>query len=249
MRFRAEVEYDGTNYHGFQRQLEEPTIQQELEQAIAIISGEQLTVTGAGRTDAGAHATGQVIAFNLDWRHSQDELLRAINANLPEDIALRALSEVKPEFHPRFDARVRTYEYHIYNAPYRRPLLRKRSWHIKKQLDMKAMDRVADAIIGVHDFATFGQPPQGEKTVREVYRSFWRREGDTLVFVISANAFLKRMVRSLVGTMRRVGDGSWTTEDFVRALMACDRSLAGKTAPAHGLYLTAVSYELDYAGE
>lgn len=245
MRFRAEVEYDGTNYHGFQRQREEPTIQQELEQSITVISGEQVAVVGAGRTDTGVHATGQVIAFNLEWKHSLHELHRALNAKLPEDIVLRALSAASDDFHPRFDARIRTYNYHIYNANIRSPLLRIHSWHIIRPLDLKAMNQAAEAIIGVHDFATFGQPPQGDDTVREVYSSSWRRDGSLLLFEISANAFLKRMVRSLVGTMRSVGDGSRSSEEFELALMARNRSHSGKTAPARGLYLMQVSYEAD----
>lgn len=245
MRFRAEVEYDGTNYHGFQRQREEPTIQQELEQSITVISGEQVAVVGAGRTDTGVHATGQVIAFNLEWKHSLHELHRALNAKLPEDIVLRALSPASDDFHPRFDARVRTYNYRIYNANIRSPLLRIHSWHIIRPLDLKAMNQAAEAIIGVHDFATFGQPPQGDDTVREVYSSSWRRDGSLLLFEISANAFLKRMVRSLVGTMRSVGDGSRSSEEFELALMARNRSHSGKTAPACGLYLMSVSYEAD----
>ncbi len=245
MRFRAEVEYDGTNYHGFQRQREEPTIQQELEQSITVISGEQVAVVAAGRTDTGVHATGQVIAFNLEWKHSLHELHRALNAKLPEDIVLRALSAVSDDFHPRFDARIRTYNYHIYNANIRSPLLRIHSWHIIRPLDLKAMNQAAEAIIGVHDFATFGQPPQGDDTVREVYSSSWRRDGSLLLFEISANAFLKRMVRSLVGTMRSVGDGSRSSEEFELALMARNRSHSGKTAPARGLYLMSVSYEAD----
>ncbi len=245
MRFRAEVEYDGTNYHGFQRQREESTIQQELEQSITVISGEQVAVVGAGRTDTGVHATGQVIAFNLEWKHSLHELHRALNAKLPEDIVLRALSPASDDFHPRFDARVRTYNYHIYNANIRSPLLRIHSWHIIRPLDLKAMNQAAEAIIGVHDFATFGQPPQGDDTVREVYSSSWRRDGSLLLFEISANAFLKRMVRSLVGTMRSVGDGSRSSEEFELALMARNRSHSGKTAPACGLYLMSVSYEAD----
>jgi tRNA pseudouridine38-40 synthase len=245
MRFRAEVEYDGTNYHGFQRQREEPTIQQELEQSITVISGEQVAVVGAGRTDTGVHATGQVIAFNLEWRHSLHELHRAINAKLPGDIVLRALLEASDDFHPRFNARIRTYNYHIYNANIRSPLLRRHSWHIIRPLDLKAMNQAAEAIVGVHDFATFGQPPQGDETVREVYNSSWRRDGSLLLFEISANAFLKRMVRSLVGTMRSVGDGSRSSEEFELALMARNRSHSGKTAPACGLYLMSVTYEAD----
>lgn len=249
MRFKAIVEYDGTEFFGFQRQREEPTIQQELEQAISNISGAHVDVVGAGRTDTGVHALGQVIAFDLDWRHSEEDLLRAINAHLPESIVLRLLTEVNEEFHPRYDARQRIYEYRIYNERIRSPFLGRHSWHVAQKLDDESMNRSAQLLVGVHDFATFGQPPKGDNTVREVFLAQWRRESDMLIFKVAANAFLYRMVRSLVGTMKAVGDGSWTLEQFESALIACDRSRAGQTAPARGLILTSVSYLADDLGE
>jgi tRNA pseudouridine38-40 synthase len=243
MRYCAIVEYDGTDYYGFQRQREEPTIQSELEQAIAELSGRKITIDYAGRTDTGVHALGQVIAFDLDWNHTNDDLLRALNVRLSDRIALRKLSETREDFRPRFDAQRRTYEYTIYNFPVRSPYRRSYSWHVKRELDVEAMNDAAQLIIGTHDFSTFGHPPQGKNPVREVFDSQWRRVGDRLIFTVTANAFLQRMVRSLVGTFKAIGDGALTIDEFENALLARDRDRAGKTAPACGLFLMSVSYE------
>ena len=243
-RYRATVEYDGSDFFGFQRQAPgQPTIQAELERALEILAHRPVAVTGAGRTDTGVHACGQVISFDLDWSHGVAALQRAANANLPPAIALLDVREAAPAFHPRFNARRRRYVYTIYNAPVRSPLRRLRSWHLAQPLDMAAMSEAAAAVIGEHDFATFGQPPQGENTVRVLYQADWQRENDLLLFTIEGNAFLWRMVRSIVGSLRLVGDGRWTVADFVAAFHARDRDRAGQTAPPDGLYLTAVTYD------
>ncbi|MFN2189097.1 MAG: tRNA pseudouridine(38-40) synthase TruA [Candidatus Promineifilaceae bacterium] len=249
MRYSAVVEYDGTGYYGFQRQREKPTIQQELEQSINLVTGASIPIAFAGRTDSGVHALGQVIAFDVDWAHETDDLHRAINANLPDAIVLRKLREARPDFHPRFDARKRVYEYTIYNSPVRSPYRRHYSWHVRRRLDLQSMNSAADSIIGVHDFSTFGTPPQGTNPVRKVFSSEWRVEDDLLVFRIEANAFLKRMVRSLVGTLEQVGAGYWSEADFVDAFWARDRDRAGQTAPARGLFLMSVQYDADELGE
>ncbi|MBE2220339.1 MAG: tRNA pseudouridine(38-40) synthase TruA [Anaerolineae bacterium] len=242
-RFRALVEYDGTVYFGFQRQREDqPTIQSELERVIRQIVREPVTILGSGRTDSGVHATGQVISFDSEWRHTVADLQRALNANLPADIAILQLDTAEPTFHPRFDARRRAYEYHIYNAAVRSPLRRQRSWHVAKPLDWERMNQAATCLIGVHDFATFGQPPQGEVTIREVFEARWEKRKEYLVFSIVANAFLYQMVRSIVGSLKAVGDGRWTVEQFEAALAACDRSRSGQVAPAQGLTLVSVTY-------
>ncbi len=248
--FRATVEYDGTAYFGFQRQRRGPgragvSIQEELEEALARLAGHPVRVTGAGRTDTGVHALGQVVGFTIEWpeRRGDDALLRALNADLPPDIAIRALAEAPPGFHPRFDARRRTYEYRVLNAPVRRPLLRQRAWQVAAALDEGRMNAAAALLVGAHDFATFGRAPVGDNTLRTVYSAGWRREGEQLVFRVCANAFLYRMVRSLVGSLRKVGDGRWTVDDFAAALAACDRKRSASAAPAHGLYLVAVEYD------
>ncbi len=243
MRYRAIVEYDGTNYSGFQRQLTKPTVQGEIEKALLEISRLAVSVTGAGRTDSGVHATGQIIAFDLNWRHGSSSLLKALNANLPVDIVIRDISAASEDFHPRFDALSRTYTYYIYNQTVRSPIWRLRSWHVTRPLDVELMNGAAELIIGEHDFATFGQAPQGTNTIRNIKNARWQKEGLQITFRIEANAFLDRMVRSLVGSMKAVGEGSWTVVDFYNAFLAKDRGKAAMTAPAAGLFLTSVSYE------
>ncbi len=243
-KYRARIEYDGTAYYGFQRQRDEyPTIQGELEQALSHLAQQPVTVIGAGRTDSGVHALGQVISFTIDWRHGVDALQRALNANLPEDIVVLQLETATAAFHPRFDARRRAYVYHIYNAPVRSPIRRQYSWHVAVPLDVVAMNEAAAYLPGTHDLATFGQPPQGDNSVRQVFRAEWQRDEALLSFYIEANAFLYRMVRSIVGSLKLVGDGSWQVSDFVAAFASGDRSRSGTVAPAVGLYLVSVWYE------
>jgi len=249
-RFRATLAYDGRAYHGFQRQAgATPTIQTALEAALQRLSGAPVAVTGAGRTDAGVHASGQVIAFDVDWRHEPDALLRAINAHLPTDIALQTIAVAPPGFHPRFSARRRTYVYRFYRRRIRNPLWDRYAWQIAVPLDGAAMRAAAAVLVGEHDFATFGQPP-GEDDAdapghsrRQVTRSEldWA-DGALSSYTITANAFLQRMVRSIVGTLVEVGRGAMSPEEFAAALAAADRRRAGPTAPAHGLTLVSVEY-------
>jgi tRNA pseudouridine38-40 synthase len=255
MRVQAIVAYDGTDYGGFQRQANAPTVQAALEAALARITHETITVLAAGRTDAGVHATGQVIAFDVGWRHELGDLQRALNAVLPADIAVLGVAEAAPDFHPRYDARSRRYRYTLYNAPVRWPLARRYSLHVTTPLDVAAMQRAARSLVGEHDFATFGQPPKGRITVRRVLAAEWVGEppfgcepsvraqgGPWLDFYIEANAFLYRMVRSIVGTLLQVGQGAMSVEEFVAVLAACDRSRSGPTVPPHGLCLMEVKY-------
>lgn len=242
-RFRAVVAYDGTDFFGFQRQLRERTVQGEIEQALDRITGQKVTVIGAGRTDSGVHARGQVIAFETDWAHPPTALQRALNAELPVDTAVMSLTAAAPGFHPRYDAKSRRYEYYIYNSPIRNPLKRLYTWQVFQPLDLARLNEATRVLVGEHDFATFGQPPQGENTVRHVMAAGWRQQAEMFVFDIEANAFLYRMVRSLVGSLVAVGRGRQTVADFERALAACDRTQAGQTCPPQGLFLVSVTYE------
>ncbi len=190
-RYRALIEYDGTNYFGFQRQREGvPTIQGELESVLSQLVRKPVTITGAGRTDSGVHALGQVVSFTIEWQHGVGALNRALNANLPGDIAARTVEETSPNFHPRYDARRRAYRYLVYNAPVRSPLRRLHSWHVRQALELDAMNEAAALLLGVHDFVTFGLPPQGDNSVRELFQAYWNRAGEFLQFSIEANAFL-----------------------------------------------------------
>ena len=242
MRVRAVVAYDGTDYQGFQRQTNGPTVQEALESAATQVAQESITVLAAGRTDAGVHAEGQVIAFDTTWRHPVEELQRALNATLPSDVAVREVEQAESVFHPRFDARSRSYRYTIYNRPVRSPLNRRTSLHVRRQLDADAMREAARVLVGEHDFATFGQPPQGDNTVRKVHRAEWSSKPGWLHFDIEANGFLYRMVRSLVGTMLVVGSGRMTVGSFTQAFSERDRGKAGPTAAPHGLCLIEVKY-------
>jgi tRNA pseudouridine38-40 synthase len=238
----AVVEYDGTDYLGFQVQAQGATIQGEIERALAAVAQEEVRVVGAGRTDAGVHAQGQVIAFSTAWRHPVEGLQRALNAVLPKDIAVRELMPVAEDFHPRFDAVSREYRYTIFNQPLRSSLARLFAYHFPQPLDVAAMNEAAGSLVGSHDFASFGRAPQGDNTVRELYRAQWTSEEPFVYFDIVANAFLYRMVRSLVGTLLLVGTGGLSLDGFEEILRSVDRSRAGQVAPAHGLCLIRVNY-------
>lgn len=244
MRYRATLAYDGTRFHGFQRQANaSPTVQEALEDALAQIGAPETGVIGAGRTDAGVHARGQVIAFDLTWAHTADDLQDALNANLPPDIALRGVRPARVGFHPRYDALQRVYEYELYVAPVRDPLRITRAWHIKNAIDAEAANAAAASLIGEHDFSAFGSPPQGDNPVRIVYEAAWVADRDgTHRFRIAANAFLYRMVRSIVGTLVPVGQGRAPVSEVAEVLASRERGRAGTTAPAHGLTLTQVCY-------
>lgn len=244
-RFKATLAYDGTAYLGFQRQNDVPTIQGALEQAIARITGQKVTVVAAGRTDTGVHAVGQVIAFDADWSHSEADLLRAINAVLPDDIALQDLSQ-QPGFHPRYNVISRRYEYTVLHAQQRQPLWRGRVWWIPRSLDLDAMQTAAALLIGEHDFATFGTPPKGTNTVRRLFVSEWTAQsaadGLFLTYAVEGTAFLHHMVRRIVGMLVEVGQHYTSIEDFEAAFRAADLTQAGTVAPPQGLVLQAVRY-------
>lgn len=240
--FRAVIEYDGTDYRGFQVQVGQRSVQGVLEEALGRVTGEETRIAGAGRTDAGVHAQGQVISFRVPWRHSVADLHRAMNAVLPKDVALLSLGVASEGFHPRYSARSRWYRYTVFNRSLRSPLNRRWALHVPMPLDVSSMNQAAGCLVGEHDFATFGRAPQGQNTVRQVWRAEWCSEEALLYFDIKANAFLQRMVRSLVGTLLQVGRGGLSPEEFRRRLTVGDRSLAGPTAPPQGLCLMAVSY-------
>ena len=198
-RVRAVLAYDGTNYSGFQRQANAPTVQAALEEAIRDVTSEEPGVIGAGRTDAGVHAVGQVVAFDTAWvehdapsgsgraERSPGDLQRALNAVLPADIALRELQIAAPGFHPRYDARSRKYRYTVYSAPVRDPLSGRYSLHVKGAIDVEGMQQAASLLVGEHDFAAFGRPPHGDSTVRHVLVAEWGGEPPWLQFDIEAN--------------------------------------------------------------
>lgn len=249
VRYRATLAYDGRAYVGFQRQAgEHPTIQGTIEAAIAHVTGQTVTVIGAGRTDTGVHAEGQVIAFDVDWRHGDRVLLRALNATLPPDIALQDIRQ-QAGFHPRFDAEARLYRYTLVQAAQRQPLWRQQAWQIADDLDADAMAAAAAVLMGEHDFAAFGKPPYGTNTRRTVYRSAWTAQpmpfGWLRLYHIEANAFLQHMVRRIVGVLVEVGRGNMRHEAFVTALTNGVMMNGVTLAPPQGLVLEAVRYPDD----
>jgi len=249
MTYRATLAYDGSAYQGFQRQAgDTPTIQLALERAIAAVTGQSVTVNAAGRTDSGVHAVGQVIAFDVDWSHGPHDLLRAVNAHLPDDIALQDMRQ-QHGFHPRYDALARCYRYTVIQAGQRQPLWRNSAWWVRQPLDMNRLQQAADLLRGRHDFAAFGQPPQGENTVREMYRSGWTRHtehfGARLVYEVEGTAFLHHMVRRMVGLQVEVGRGVVDLQTFARIFASADLSMVKVIAPPQGLVLWRVRYPDD----
>ncbi len=215
------------------------TVQGELERALAQITGEPVRVLGAGRTDAGVHATGQVISFRTATELDGERLGRGVNALLPADIAISAPEPVEEGFHARFSATGRTYEYRIRNGPRRDPLERHREHWLPTELDLASMERASQELVGRRDFSAFAA---GEGGVREVRRAAWSRSGELLRFEISANAFLRGMVRAVVGSLIWVGTGKLAPDDLGAIVASGRRSTAGPSAPAQGLCLIGVEY-------
>jgi tRNA pseudouridine38-40 synthase len=244
---RMTVAYDGTEYAGFQIQPGRRTIQETLEDAIGRVTGERIRVAGAGRTDAGVHAVGQVISFRLDSRLELSELRRAVNAVLPEDLSIVGADEATGDFHARYSARGRCYRYTIWNAPERNVFERRYSLHWNSRLDDAAMDEAAQLLVGRRDFAAFSGTLRGRERPTTSVRTLWRlrcRREDRKVFVdAAADAFLPHMVRNIVGTLLQVGTQKLAVTGVVEILNGRDRQKAGNTAAAHGLCLTKVLYE------
>jgi tRNA pseudouridine38-40 synthase len=239
-RLSAIVEYDGTDFEGFQVQARKRTVQGELERALHKITGEKIRVTGAGRTDTGVHAIGQGVHFDTTWNRPPKVLQRALNAVLPNDIAIRTLVQVPEDFSARYSAQNRTYRYTILNQAIRSPLAERYALAISEPLDADAMNSAAQYLIGEHDFGAFGTPPRGDNTVREVYHAQVTREGARVLTKIKANAFLYRMMRRIVGTLILVGKGTLSITEFREVLEKKRR--AGQSVPPHGLCLIAVNY-------
>lgn len=247
---RGTLQYDGTSYAGFQWQTNAPTIQSAVEAALTTVTGRHSRVTGAGRTDAGVHARGQVISFETATRLTTDVLLRALNATLPRDIVLRDLVEAADGFHARYSAHSRAYEYIVYNAPTPSPFWRLYSHHVPGSLDVEAMGQTLRHLLGEHDFAAFGMPMErtrdGQKmrggTVRTMLAArCWARE-EFVYFYVEANAFLRHMVRRIVGSALKVGQRRLATGDVLALVQRPQSGVAGPTAPPQGLYLVSVTY-------
>ena len=235
------IEYDGTNYAGWQRQAAGRTIQEEIEKVLSQILQESITIAGAGRTDAGVHARAQVANFRTESKLPPREIMGGLNGLLPEDIVVHGVEDMPPDFHARFSAKERTYSYTITRTP--TALMRNYSWTVPYLLDLGLMNQAADAITGSRDFRSFCKSDsEVPNTACDVRNVCWKEDGSLLAMTISADRFLHGMVRALVGTMVDVGRGYSTLDEFYRILERHDRSEAGMAAPAKGLVLERVLY-------
>jgi tRNA pseudouridine38-40 synthase len=237
------VEYDGTNYHGWQIQASGETIQSVLEKAVATFLGQPTRVTGAGRTDAGVHALGQVANLFCTRGFDQHRIQRALNALTPADITIKEVEIVPESFDARRDGRSRVYEYRILNRPAPSPFYLNTALHVHDPLDLVAMKEAVQCLEGEHDFSSFQAAGcDAAHAVRKVYRTSLDQRGDLLIYTIEATAFLRHMVRNIIGTVVEVGRGQRSAQSFAELLEARDRTKAGPTAPPHGLFLVEVKY-------
>ena len=244
MRLALAVEYDGTRYAGFQYQNNARSIQEELEKAIASLTGENVRVRGAGRTDAGVHALGQVVAFDTSSTHGPATVLKALNHYLPDDTAVKAAAKVGDDFDPRRSAVSRRYRYTVVNSRLRSPLRRTFSHQEPSPLDSDAMAKAASLYVGVHDFRRFaGRPDRsGASTVREIFEAQVEKTGDTITIEIEGNAFLPHQVRRMAGALVDVGRGALASDDITAMLEGASDSAIARTLPARGLCLLSVKY-------
>jgi tRNA pseudouridine38-40 synthase len=242
--FRITIEYDGGGFAGWQCQKQERTVQGEIESALATMVGRPVRIAASGRTDAGVHALGQVASFQCDTRLSPETFQKGLNSMLAGDIVIRDCRAAEGTFHARFDAVGKTYHYHILNRPLPSAIRRRYVWFIRRPLDTAAMQCAADALIGEHDFSAFeGAGSPRAHSVRTITRARFETDGDGGIrFGISANGFLRFMVRNIVGTLVDVGLRKITPADFKGVLESRDRRSAGATAPPQGLFLMNVRY-------
>ncbi|MEP3265590.1 MAG: tRNA pseudouridine(38-40) synthase TruA [Hyphomicrobiales bacterium] len=243
-RYKLIVEYDGAPFNGWQRQPDQPTVQGAIEQAVLKCSQEDVTIGSAGRTDAGVHATGQVAHLSLEKQWESGKLREALSFHLkPLPVSILHVEETADDFDARFSAKSRHYRYRIINRRATLTLDAGRAWHVKRELDAKAMHEAAQCLIGHHDFTTFRHVHCQAKTpIKTLDQLDVERQGDDIFITASARSFLHNQVRSLAGCLVFVGDGHWTKTDLENALHAKDRTRCAPVAPAHGLYLYKVGY-------
>ena len=244
MQYRLLLEYDGTDYHGWQLQPNARTLQEVLETALATVLRHPARLHAAGRTDAGVHALGQVATFHTERAIDVREVRKALNALTPSDVAVREVAPVPQSFDARRSATSRVYEYRIWNQPWRSAFWHRYTWHVPRALDLRAMRAAAAVFVGEHDFSAFRAADcDSESRIRRVLHSGFTETENLCTYRIQANAFLKHMVRTIVGTLVVVGSGELAPDDVARILASRDRTQAGATAPPQGLCLVAVSYE------
>ncbi len=243
--FKLVVEYDGTFYHGWQRQKNRPSIQGEIEKAVLTMTRQPATLNGSGRTDAGVHALAQVANFHSDTMLPPETLARGLNAMLDEDIVIKSCARAPDGFHARYDAESKTYVYNLINRTMPIAIGRQYAWHIRKPLDLEAMRMAISHLFGTHDFKAFegAGSPRSDSIRSIVAADLTDKKNGHLSFEVTADGFLRFMVRNIIGTLVDVGLGRITPDDFEAVLRSKDRSRAGATAPPHGLFLKSVQYE------
>lgn len=241
--YKFTVSYDGTDYFGFQRQVNPKTIQGTLETALVRLGWRGNAIRGAGRTDTGVHAQAQVVSAALNWRQSRDQLIAAFNANLPADIAIQSAEQVRADFDPRRNAVSRTYRYTVFNATLRQPLRERFAWRLTNDFDADRLQAGAKMFLGTHDFAAFGSAPKkGGSTLRTVYQSNWHRDDSgNLIYEVEANGFLYRMVRRMVYGLVMTAIGQ-TPPHTIEDALETKTSFKPGLAPAAGLTLWKVAY-------
>ena len=243
MNIKLTVEYDGTNYHGWQAQPDGQTIQQILEQALETMLGVKTRLNGSGRTDAGVHALGQVANFNFAGDVDLRRLQKGLNSLTPRDIVVKQVKLVPDSFDARRDARSRVYQYRIWNHPVPSAFYRGFSWHVYDPLNLSPMQEAIRFLEGEHNFASFQAAGcDAAHPIRSIYSNSLNGDGDFLVYTVEATAFLRHMVRNIVGTLVEVGRGERSPAAFAELLAAQDRTQAGPTAPPEGLFLVEVKY-------
>lgn len=242
-RIKLTIEYDGSAYHGWQYQDNAISVQEELRDAIYKLTGEDIIPEGAGRTDAGVHAYGQVACFNTMSSIPAEKFAIALNTHLPDDISILLSCEVHQDFHPRFSAKKKYYRYVIINRPHKSAIWAKKAWHVRGELDFVAMERAASYVEGFHNFKAFCASGHNVKTFeRTVYSAKWNKNGEFLFFDIIGDGFLYNMVRIIVGTLVDIGKGRFNPDVIKNGLEQGERNLIGVTAPPEGLYLMEVFY-------
>jgi tRNA pseudouridine38-40 synthase len=242
--YRLIIEYDGSAFHGWQKQKDDRTVQGEIEKALSVMTGQKIVLYGSGRTDAGVHAYGQVANFKSDSELSPETFQKGLNSLLPDDVVILDCHQVDAQFHARYDVKRKIYHYNILNCTLPCAIMRHYVWFIRKELDVKTMKEAARHLVGSHDFKSFeGTGSPRSSTVRHVFRAELRQaDASNLVFEIEADGFLKFMVRNIVGTLVDVGHGKLTPDNFKEVLLSKNRGLAGATAPSRGLFLVRVEY-------
>jgi len=247
LNFKLTIEYDGTAYHGWQRQKNARTIQETIESAIAIMVKAPVRLIGSGRTDAGVHALGQVANFQCRTEIPPKAFVAGLNSLLPDDIVIRSCEAVDKRFHSQYGAKLKTYRYSILNRPMPSAICRQYAWFIPRPLDTDAMQEAANHLTGTHDFTSFeasGSPRS--HAYRTIYDARIFSQPEAIICIeVSADGFLRFMVRNIVGTLADVGIGKISQEEFKQILLSRDRNLASATAPAHGLFLIRVAYAED----